>query len=45
MGGGGNALWFRNDPAAETGAYAPNTGKAYHLPTGANGLLYLFVLN
>jgi prepilin-type N-terminal cleavage/methylation domain-containing protein/prepilin-type processing-associated H-X9-DG protein len=31
IGSGGNQLWFRNDPAAETGAYAPP--KAYHLPT------------
>ena len=31
IGSGGNAMWFRNAPAAETGAYAPP--KAYHLPT------------
>jgi prepilin-type N-terminal cleavage/methylation domain-containing protein/prepilin-type processing-associated H-X9-DG protein len=31
IGSGGNAMWFRNAPAAETGAYA--SPKAYHLPT------------
>jgi len=32
IGNGGNALWFRDDPSACTGAYAPPN--AYQLPAG-----------
>jgi prepilin-type processing-associated H-X9-DG protein len=32
IGTGGNKLWFRNDPAAEGGAYA--SPHAFHLPAG-----------